>query len=123
MPFIHGISNFKLFIIKDHEKSGTHNVSVALGQSSGLVTSMVRSLWANVQKGIMALFRAMYRTMQRSAPKFGEGAALITTLENPVALATNSDKIANKMTKKHAQIHHQAVPTEQCTQFSSNLHP
>ena len=68
MPFVQGTSNFKLFSIKEHENSGTHNVSVALWRSGGRVTSVIRALPVNLQDGIMALFRTVYRIVQRYAP-------------------------------------------------------
>ena len=56
VPFVQGTSNFKLFSVKEHENSGTHNVSVALWWSGGRVTSVIRTLPGNLQEGIMALF-------------------------------------------------------------------
>ena len=47
MPFVQGTSNFKLYTIKEHENSGTHNVSVALWQSGGCATSVIRALPVN----------------------------------------------------------------------------
>ena len=68
MPFVQGTSNFKLFTIKEHENWGTHNVSVALWWSGGRVTSVIRTLLVNVQEGIMALFRTVYKTVPHYAP-------------------------------------------------------
>ena len=55
-PVVQGTSNFKLFSLKEHENLGSHNVSVALWQSGGHVTSVICTLPVNVQEGIVALF-------------------------------------------------------------------
>ena len=68
VPFVQGTSNFKFFTIKEDEKSGTHNVSVALWRSGEHVTAVIRMFAANLQEGIMALFRAVYRIVQHYAP-------------------------------------------------------
>ena len=68
MPFVQGTFNFKLVSIKEHQNSGTHNVSVALWQCDVHVTSVIRTLPVNLQEGIMALFRIVYRIVQRYAP-------------------------------------------------------
>ena len=68
VPFVQGTSNFKLYTVKEHENSGTHNVSVALWQFGGRVTSVIRALPVKLQDGIMALFRIVYRIVQRYAP-------------------------------------------------------
>ena len=65
MPFVQATSNFKLYTIKEHEKSGTHNVSAALWQSGGGVTIVVRTLPAKVPHGIRALFRPVYPLTDR----------------------------------------------------------
>ena len=61
MAFVQGTSNFKLFTFKEHENSGTHNVSMALWRSGGRVTSVIRTLSINVQEGILALFHTVYK--------------------------------------------------------------
>ena len=48
VPFEQGTSNFKLFTVKEHDNSGTHNVSVALWQSGGRVASVIPTLPVNV---------------------------------------------------------------------------
>ena len=68
VTFVQGTPNFKLFSIKEHENSGTHNVSVALWRSCGRVTSVIRTLPVNLQEGIMALFRTVYRLVQHYGP-------------------------------------------------------
>ena len=68
VPFVQGTSNFKSFTIKEHENSVTQNVSVALWRSDERVTSVIRTSPVNVQEGIMALFRIVYRIVQCYAP-------------------------------------------------------
>ena len=69
MPFVQGTSNFKVFSLKEHGKSGTHCVSLALWKTGGRVTSVMRTLPRyKVQDGIMGLFRTVYRLVQSYEP-------------------------------------------------------
>ena len=68
VPFVQGTSNFKVFSLKEHGKSGTHCVSLALWKTDGRVTSVIRTLPTEVQDGIMGLFRTVYRLVQSYEP-------------------------------------------------------
>ena len=68
VPFVQGTSNFMLCTLKHHQRSGSHAVSLALWQSGGRVTSVIKTLPPHVLQGIMALFRTVYRILQRAGP-------------------------------------------------------
>ena len=68
VPLLRGTSNFKVFSLKEHGKSGTHCVSFALWKTGGRVTSVIRTLPTEVQDGIMGLFRTVYRLVQSYQP-------------------------------------------------------
>ena len=44
VPFVQGTSNFMLCTLKHHQRSGSHAVSLALWQSGGRVTSVIKTL-------------------------------------------------------------------------------
>ena len=54
--------------LKYHQRSGTHNVSLALWQSGGRVTSVIQTLPSHVLQGILALLRTAYKIVHRSGP-------------------------------------------------------
>ena len=68
VPFVQGTSIFKLFSLKEHGKSGTHCVSLALWKTGCRVSSVIRTLPTEVQDGIMGLFRTVYRLVQSYEP-------------------------------------------------------
>ena len=68
VPFVQGTSNFMLWSLKYHQRSGSHAVSLALWQSGGPVTSVIQTLPSHVLQGILALFRTVYRIAHRSGP-------------------------------------------------------
>ena len=86
VPFVQGTSNFKVFSLKEHGKSGIHCVSLALWKTGGRVTSVIRTLPTEVQDGIMGLFRTVYRLVQSYQP--------MTNLEgNAELVALNGGRI------------------------------
>ena len=66
VPFVQGTSNFMLCTLKHHQRSGSHAVSLALWQSGGRVTSVIKTLPPHVLQGILALFRTVYRIVRRA---------------------------------------------------------
>ena len=68
VPFVQGTSNFMLYSLKYHQRSGSHAVTLALWQSGGRVTSVIQTLPSHVLQGILALFRTVYRIAHRSGP-------------------------------------------------------
>ena len=78
--------NFNVFSLKEHGKSGTHCVSLALWKIGGRVTSVIRTLPTEVQDWIMGLFRTVYRLVQSYQP--------MTNLEgNAELVALNGGRI------------------------------
>ena len=57
-----------LCTLKHHQRSGSHAVSLALWQSGGRVTSVIKTLPPHVLQGILALFRTVYRIVHRAGP-------------------------------------------------------
>ena len=82
MPFVQGTSNFKVFSLKEHGKSGTHCVSFALWKTGGRVTSVIRTWPTEVHDGIMGLFRTVYGLVQSYQPMTNlEGYAELVALK------------------------------------------
>ena len=57
-----------LCTLKHHQRSGSHAVSLALWQSGGRVTSVIKTLPPHVLQGILALFRTVYKIVHRAGP-------------------------------------------------------